>query len=195
MRWNKLLWLCAAAAVFTGCATPPSPTPVEGEGERKAAPEKPTMAATMASVTLEDVPLGVPVALRLPDGGYYALRNDSSATLHALVAPMIPTFCERVPGQPAYSPISNLDWVAIEPREFFVPPHSESEALVVITLPNDEALRGSHLEFWIRAQALVGPMGSVALYSRVRLNVAAAETSELVRVAPRPAETTKLDGE
>ena len=72
------------------------------------------------------------------------------------------------------------------------PCHSESEAMVVITLPNDESLRGRHLEFWLHAQALVGGMGSVGLYSRVRLNVAKGEARGLERVTPRPARTGKI---
>ena len=144
------------------------------------------MAATVSSVTLEDVPLGVPVALRLPNGGYYALRNDSSATLKAVVSPMVPTFCERLPKQPIYSPVTNLNWISIEPRVFRIPPHSESEAMVVVTLPKDESLRGKHLEFWIRAQALAGGMGSVALFSRVRLNIAKDDSSRPESVRPRP---------
>ena len=166
-------------ALLTGCFSTP---------EEQKLREKPTMAATVSSVTLEDVPLGVPVALQLPSGGYYALRNDSSATLHAVIKPMVPTFCERIPKQPIYSPITNLNWIAVEPREFKIPPHSESEAMVVVTLPKDESLRGKHLEFWIRAQALVGGMGSVGLYSRIRLNVekAGASVSHDL-VTPRPA--------
>lgn len=180
-----LITALCAAVLLAGCvSTPEKPEPRE----------KPTMAATVSSVTLEDVPLGVPVALRLPNGGYYALRNDSSATLNAIVAPMVPTFCERVPRQPIYSPITNLNWIVVEPREFKIPPHSESEAMVVVTLPKDESLRGQHLEFWIRAQALAGGMGSVALYSRVRLNVAKDEARGLERVTPRPAKSGKIPG-
>ena len=183
MPSNKFLWALCAAALLAGCVSAP---------EKQKPREKPTMAATVSSVTLEDVPLGVPVALRLPNGGYYALRNDSSATLNAVVAPMVPTFCERVPGQPIYSPVTNLSWVVVEPRKFKIPPHSESEAMVVVTLPKDESLRGRHLEFWIRAQALVGAMGSVALYSRVRLNIANADTPDLERVTPRPAKSGRI---
>ena len=107
---------------------------------------------------------------------------------------MVPTFCERIPKQPIYSPITNLNWIVVEPRTFKIPPHSESEAMVVMTLPKDESLRGRHLEFWIRAQALVGGMGSVALYSRIRLNVAKEEAPALERVMPRPARSQKLPG-
>ena len=182
---SKVFWLLCAAVLLAGCASTPAP-------DEQKPREKPTMAATVSSVTLEDVPLGVPVALRLPSGAYYALRNDSSATLNAVVAPMVPTYCERISGQPIYSPITNLNWIAIEPCEFKIPPHSESEAMVVVTLPKDESLRGKHLEFWIRAQALVGGMGSVALYSRVRLNVAKGAVRGLERVTPRPARTGKI---
>ena len=172
-------------ALLVGCVTEPKP-------DEQKPREKPTMAATVSSVTLEDVPLGVPVGLRLPNGGYYALRNDSSATLNAVVSPMVPTYCQRLPGQPVYSPVTNLSWIAVEPRTFKIPPHSESETMVVITLPNDESLRGRHLEFWLHAQALVGGMGSVGLYSRVRLNVAKGEARGLERVTPRPARTGKI---
>lgn len=183
MQSSKVFWALCAAALLAGCVSTP---------EEQKPREKPTMAATVSSVTLEDVPLGVPVALRLPNGGYYALRNDSSATLNAVIAPMVPTFCERIPKQPIYSPITNLNWIVVEPRTFKIPPHSESEAMVVVTLPKDESLRGRHLEFWIRAQALVGGMGSVALYSRIRLNVAKEEAPALERVTPRPARSQKI---
>lgn len=178
---SKVFWVLCAVALLAGCASTPTP-------DEKKPREKPTMAATVSSVTLEDVPLGVPVGLRLPNGGYYALRNDSSATLNAVVSPMVPTYCQRLPGQPVYLPVTNLSWIAVEPREFKIPPHSESEAMVVITLPNDESLRGRHLEFWLHAQALVGGMGSVGLYSRIRLNVekAGASVSHDL-VTPRPA--------
>ncbi|MBE6382151.1 MAG: hypothetical protein E7049_03940 [Lentisphaerae bacterium] len=169
--------------MLAGCVT---------ETDEQKPRDKPTMAATVSSVTLEDVPLGVPVGLRLPNGGYYALRNDSSATLNAVVSPMVPTYCQRLPGQPVYSPVTNLSWIAVEPRTFKIPPHSESETMVVITLPNDESLRGRHLEFWLHAQALVGGMGSVGLYSRIRLNVAKGEVRGLERVTPRPARTGKI---
>lgn len=184
MSLNKVIWALGLAALLAGCASAPEEPPKPKE--------KPTMAATVSSVTLEDVPLGVPVALRLPNGGYYALRNDSSATLNAVVSPMVPTYCERLPRQPVYSPITNLNWITIEPRTFKIPPHSESETMVTIRIPKDESLRGKHLEFWIRAQALVGGMGSVGLYSRVRLNVAKSPVQGLKRVKPRPAKTDKI---
>ena len=187
VRLNKLAWAFFAAAMLAGCASTPDKAP-----EPPPKKEKPTMAATVSSVTLEDVPLGVPVALRLPNGGYYALRNDSSATLNAVISPMVPTFCERIPKQPLYSPITNLNWISVEPRFFKIPPHSESEAMIIVTLPKDESLRGKHLEFWIHAKALVGGMGSVGLYSRIRLNVAKGETPNLERVKPRPARSGKI---
>lgn len=185
LQLSKLIWSLGLAALMAGCASAPSPSSASVV-EKPKPREKPTMAATVSSVTLEDVPLGVPVALRLPNGGYYALRNDSSATLKAVVSPMVPTYCERLPKQPIYSPVTNLNWISIEPRVFRIPPHSESEAMVVVTLPKDESLRGKHLEFWIRAQALAGGMGSVALFSRVRLNVAKDDSSRPESVRPRP---------
>ena len=188
-RARRLARVAAAFALTLagGCAS------FEAVGPEASAPaEKARMAANVASVTLEEVPLGVPVGLRLPGGGYYALRNESSATLRAVVAPMSPTYCERTPGAPLYSPVTNLERIAVEPREFTIPPHSEAEAMVVVTLPDDEALRGAHLEFWLRAHALAGGMGSVALYSRVRLDVAAAAPSDLLLEAPRPARSGKI---
>ena len=197
VRLSKIFWAVCAVAVVSGCATSSAPdadavreTEPVPVAEKPKPKEKPTMAATVSSVTLEDVPLGVPVALRLPNGGYYALRNDSSATLNAVVSPMVPTFCQRLPGQPIYSPVTNLNWISVEPRQFKVPPHSESEAMVVVTLPKDESLRGKHLEFWLHARALVGGMGSVGLYSRVRLNVAKEELG-YERVKARPAHSGK----
>ena len=199
VRLSDIFWMLCAAVMVAGCATSSTSgdtaatdgasAPVAQKPKPK---EKPTMAATIASVTLEDVPLGVPVALRLPNGGYYALRNDSSATLNAVITPMVPTFCERIPKQPIYSPITNLNWISVEPRVFKIPPHSESEAMIIVTLPKDESLRGKHLEFWIHAKALVGGMGSVGLYSRIRLNVAKGETPNLERVRPRPARSGKI---
>ena len=62
--------------------------------------------------------------------------------------------------------------------------------MIIVTLPKDESLRGKHLEFWIHAKALVGGMGSVGLYSRVRLNVAKEELG-YERVKARPAHSCK----
>lgn len=158
------------------------------DASRPTEPEPPAPArltATVSSVTLSDVPLGVPVALRLPNGGYYALRNDSPARLKARVMPMKPTYCQRLPGQPDYAPIDKVDWVTVEPREFDIPPRSEAEAMVTIRLPENPSLLGRHLEFWIRAEAMASGMAGVALYSRIRLDVAKEQPTELKRVRAR----------
>ena len=172
---------------LAGCATAPKSAP-----EKPAPPAPPTLSATVSSVTLNDVPIGAPVALRLPNGGYYALRNDSHARLKARIAPMVPTYCQRLANTPVYSPVTNMSWVTVEPRTFDIPPHSESEAMVIVRLPDDPSLLGKHLEFWIRAEAMANGMASVALYSRIRLDVAKERPAELERVRARGPESRKL---
>ena len=184
IRGLKALVLVVALA---GCATAP-----EEESAKPVPPAPPTLSATVSSVTLSDVPIGAPVALRLPNGGYYALRNDSPARLKARIAPMVPTYCQRQANTPVYSPVTNMSWVTIEPRTFDIPPHSESEAMVIVRLPNDPSLLGKHLEFWIRAEAMANGMASVALYSRIRLDVAKERPAELERVRARGPESRKL---
>ena len=176
--------------LLAGCATSPE-VETESANKEPAKPSPPTLSVTVSSVTLNDVPLGTPVALRLPNGGYYALRNDSPSRLKARIFPMKPTYCERKKGEPVYSPIGDIGWVTVEPREFEIPPHCESEAMVVVRLPDDPALLGKHLEFWIKAQAVVNGMASVALYSRIRLDVAK-ERSQLEKVRARAPEMRKL---
>ena len=176
-----------AVLALAGCATSPEP-----KAEEPAKPAPPTLSATVSSVTLSDVPIGAPVALRLPNGGYYALRNDSHARLKARIAPMVPTYCQRLPNTPVYSPVTNMSWVTVEPRTFDIPPHSESEAMVIVRLPDDPSLLGKHLEFWIRAEAMANGMASVALYSRIRLDVAKERPAELERVRARGPESRKL---
>ena len=177
--FGRVLAAGLAALALAGCV---SDAPKAPEPER---PAPATLAATVSSVTLSDVPLGVPVALRLPDGGYYALRNDSHARLRARLEPMKPTYCQRLPGQPDYAPIGDVDWVTVEPRAFDIPPRSEAEAMVTVRLPEDPSLLGRHLEFWIRAEAAASGMASVALYSRVRLDVAREQPEKLERVRAR----------
>ena len=177
----------ALALALAGCATSPEP-----KAEEPAKPAPPTLSATVSSVTLSDVPIGAPVALRLPNGGYYALRNDSHARLKARIAPMVPTYCQRLPNTPVYSPVTNMSWITVEPRTFDIPPHSESEAMVIVRLPDDPSLLGKHLEFWIRAEAMANGMASVALYSRIRLDVAKERPAELERVRARGPELRKL---
>ena len=183
MRFSKTALV--AALVLAGCATSPEPK------EEPEKPVPPTLTATVSSVTLSDVPIGAPVALRLPSGGYYALRNDSHARLKARIAPMVPTYCQRQANMPVYSPVTNLNWITVEPQTFDIPPHSESEAMVIVRLPDDPALLGKHLEFWIRAEAMAHGMASVALYSRIRLDVAATRT-EVERVRARAPESRVL---
>lgn len=179
-----------AVLMLAGCATSTAP---KGEPEKQPVPPAPpTLSATVSSVTLNDVPIGVPVALRLPNGGYYALRNDSHARLKARIAPMVPTYCQRLANTPVYSPVTNMSWVTVEPRTFDIPPHSESEAMVIVRLPDDPSLLGKHLEFWIRAEAMANGMASVALYSRIRLDVAKERPAELERVRARGPELRKL---
>ena len=173
--------------MLAGCATSPEP-----KAEEPAKPAPPTLSATVSSVTLSDVPIGAPVALRLPNGGYYALRNDSHARLKARIAPMVPTYCQRLLNTPVYSPVTNMSWITVEPRTFDIPPHSESEAMVIVRLPDDPSLLGRHLEFWIRAEAMANGMASVALYSRIRLDVAKERPAELERVRARGPELRKL---
>ena len=177
----------ALVVALTGCATAPKEEP-----EKPVPPAPPTLSATVSSVTLNDVPIGAPVALRLPNGGYYALRNDSHARLKARIAPMVPTYCQRLPNTPIYSPVTNMSWVTVEPRTFDIPPHSESEAMVIVRLPDDPSLLGKHLEFWIRAEAMANGMASVALYSRIRLDVAKERPAELERVRARGPESREL---
>ena len=184
IRGLKALALVVALA---GCATAPKEEP-----EKPTPPAPPTLSATVSSVTLNDVPIGAPVALRLPNGGYYALRNDSHARLKARIAPMVPTYCQRLANTPVYSPVTNMSWVTVEPRTFDIPPHSESEAMVIVRLPDDPSLLGKHLEFWIRAEAMANGMASVALYSRIRLDVAKERPAELERVRARGPESRKL---
>ena len=177
------------ALMLAGCAT--APEPKAEEPAKPVPPAPPTLSATVSSVTLSDVPIGAPVALRLPNGGYYALRNDSHARLKARIAPMVPTYCQRLPNTPVYSPVTNMSWITVKPRTFDIPPHSESEAMVIVRLPNDPSLLGKHLEFWIRAEAMAHGMASVALYSRIRLDVAATRT-EVERVRARAPESRVL---
>ena len=173
-----------AVLVLAGCVSP-------DPQEEPAKPSPPTLAATVSSVTLSDVPIGSPVGLRLPNGGYYALRNNSPAHLKARLSPMAPTHCERLANTPVYSPVTNLNWITVEPRVFDIPPHSESEAMVIVRLPDDPSLLGRHLEFWIRAEAMANGMASVALYSRIRLDVAK-ERAENQKVRARAPESRAL---
>ena len=179
-----------AVLALAGCVTSPEP---QEEPTKPLPPAPPTLSATVSSVTLSDVPIGAPVALRLPNGGYYALRNDSHARLKARIAPMVPTYCQRLANTPVYSPVTNMSWVTVEPRTFDIPPHSESEAMVIVLLPDDPSLLCKHLEFWIRAEAMENVMASVALYSRIRLDVAKERPAELERVRARGPESRKLN--
>ena len=182
--FGRVLAAGLAALTLAGCVSD-APQAAEPASSVAEPPAPATLAATVSSVTLSDVPLGVPVALRLPDGGYYALRNDSHARLRVRLEPMKPTFCQRLPGQPVYAPIGDVAWVTVEPRELDLPPRSEAEAMVTVRLPEDPALLGRHLEFWIRAEAIASGMVSVALYSRVRLDVAREQPETLERVRAR----------
>ncbi len=128
-----------------------------------------TLETRCADVLMEEVPLGVPAALRLPDGGYYSVRNASGRPLRVRFFPVVPSHCERLLGRPAYAPVTNLAWIGIAPAAVEIPPGAEAEALVTVRVPDGPEHAGRHYEFWIQAEAVQG-MGGVALLSRVRMD-------------------------
>lgn len=142
-----------------------------------------TLETRCTTVLMGEIPVGVPVALRLPDGGYYSVRNASAHPLRVAFASLIPTFCERIAQQPRYEAMTHQNWVSVEPAQVIVPPGAEAEARVIVRVPGVAEFRGRHYEFWIQAQVLQG-MGGVALLTRVRFDT---ETAHSVSTnAPQP---------
>ncbi len=144
------------------------------------------------TVVLEDVPVGRPVALCLPDGGYYGVRNASERAVKVRFTAVVPEYCEPATGGVRYVAIPARDWVHVEPAVVTVPPNGEAETLVTVTVSNAPAHVGQRYEFWLRAEAAQGQAG-VALLSRVRFNTVASDQLPPLPTQPprRPNERLK----
>lgn len=147
------------------------------------------METRFTTVVLEDVPLGAPVAVCLPDGSYYSVRNASERPLTVRFTAVRPEYCEPTTNGIRYLPIPTVEWVRIAPPVVTVPPNGEGETLVTVTVSNVPAFLGQHYEFWLRAEVYQGQAG-VGLVTRVRFNTVAAD-----RLPPSPTKPRRQPNE
>lgn len=147
-----------------------------------------TLETRFTTVVLEDVPVGSPAAVCLPDGGYYGVRNASDRPVAVRFAAVVPEYCQPTTNGVRYTAIPDRAWVRVEPPTVTIPPHCEAETLVTVTVSNAPAHIGRNYEFWLRAQVGQG-QGGVSLLSRVRFNTVAAD-----RLPPPPEKKPRAPG-
>lgn len=151
-----------------------------------------SLGTRFALVEMPGVVPGKSCAACLPDGSYYSLRNDSDVPLRVRLSCERPGFVERSPGA-RYEAIPDRGWVSFDPAVVELPPRSEGESIVRVTVPDAPENYGRHWEFHVRASAVAGQAG-VMLTSRVRFDTVEAGAEDARKAAPpRPPEVKSLD--
>jgi hypothetical protein len=121
-----------------------------------------------ADAVLENLTPGVSYNIRELRGIPYTINNVGDAEQEVAVEVVRPDQGEL---QPGYEPIPDPNWIKLTPNRHRIPRGGMAFSDIIITIPDDPALKGRHFQAAIWAHTVNTGLLGAGVKSRIRLSV------------------------
>ncbi|MBK8126134.1 MAG: hypothetical protein IPK56_05415 [Elusimicrobia bacterium] len=147
---------------------------------------KMSLAVRFPDVVLENVAPGLVLNLRQAKGVPYVVINNSDTAVDIQVDVELPG-PQRINPKEGYEPAPDAGWIRVVPNRFRLGPGEVGTAEVILSVPNDPALQGRHLQINLHARTLTTGQLALAVNHYVRFSVNAMGPTALAKERDRVA--------
>lgn len=147
---------------------------------------KMSLAVRFPDVVLENVAPGLVLNLRQAKGVPYVVTNNSDMAVDIQVDVELPG-PHRIDPKEGYEPAPDAGWIRVVPNRFRLAPGEVGTAEVILSVPNDPALQGRHLQINLHARTLATGQLALAVNHYVRFSVGVMGPTALAKEKDRVA--------
>ncbi len=147
---------------------------------------KMSLSVRFPDVVLENVVPGLVLNLRQAKGVPYVVTNNSDAAIDIQVDAELPG-PHRIDPKEGYEPAPDAGWLRVVPNRFRLGPGEVGTAEVILSVPDDPALKGRHLQINLHARTLTKGQLALAVNHYVRFSVGAMGPAALAKERDRVA--------